>query len=126
MYAQFKPLVGRPFKLTCNTGVTITSTVAIIFPDGNIAGTCDPATPSVPVDCASAANYSSALDETENTVTINTTSFASNVNGTWKCTYIADEASYNVPTPIRGTFSIHCSLSFLHVINSFSLDLSSK
>ena len=109
MYPELNPIVGRPFKLVCDTETTITSTGTIRLPNGITAGYCNPASSLVPADCFSSSGYSSALNETKNTVTISTSSLASNVSGKWTCTYIDDQASYNLTDPIRGTFSIHCS-----------------
>ena len=109
LYPELNPLVGRPFKLVCNTEVTIISTVTIKFPNGSVAGYCDPGSPPVPVDCSGAVGYVSSLNEAENTVTISTNSLASYVNGTWTCTYTAESVSYNLLAPIRGKFSVHCS-----------------
>ena len=109
LYPVLNPLLGRPFKLVCNTEVTIISTVTIRFPDGTLAGYCDPGSPPVPGDCSGAVGYVSVLNETANTVTISTNSLASDVNGTWTCTYSAETVSYNLVAPIRGNFSVHCS-----------------
>ena len=109
MYPEFIPLVGKSFKLVCKAEGTIVSTITIKFPDGTIAGTCDPAVPPFPVDCVSAVGYVSALNQTEHAITISTNSLASYVNGTWTCTYIAESVSYNLLAPIRGKFSVHCS-----------------
>ena len=109
MYPESNPLVGRPFKLVCDTETTITSTVTIRLPNGIPAGYCDPASVLVPADCTGSLGYSPAMNETENTVTISASSLASDVNGTWTCSYLADPASYNLSAPIRGTCSMHCS-----------------
>jgi hypothetical protein len=109
LYPELNPVVGRPFKLVCDTETTITSTVTIRLPNGVPAGYCDPPTDTVLVDCAGSSGYSSALNDMVTTVTISASSLASNVNGTWTCSYLADPASYILPAPIRGTFSIHCS-----------------
>lgn len=108
LYPELNPFVGRPFKLVCNTEITITSTVIIKFPDGTVAGYCYPGSTLFPVDCAGAVGYVSTLNAAENTVTISTNSLASDVNGTWTCTYNTETVSYNLPAPIRGNFSIHC------------------
>ena len=102
LYPEFNPLVGRPFKLVCDTEANITNTLTIRFPNGITAGYCDPPSALVPVDCAASAGYTSALNEIEDTVTISTNSIASDVNGTWTCTYFADTFSYNLVAPIRG------------------------
>ena len=96
-------LVGRPFKLVCNTGVTIGSAVTIRFPDGVIAGTCDPPTPPIAADCSGAVDYVSTLNAAEDTITISTNSIPLDVNGTWTCTHSTDTFSYNLVAPIRGT-----------------------
>ena len=101
LYPAVNPLVGKSFKLVCNTEVTIVSTVTIKFPDGTVAGTCDPASPPVSVDCSGAVGYVSALNETENTVTISTNSLAADVSGTWTCTYTNETVSYTLTAPIR-------------------------
>jgi hypothetical protein len=108
LYPAVNPLVGKSFKLVCNTEVTIVSTVTIKFPDGKIAGTCVPELPPFSFDCAGAAGYVSALNETENTVTISTNSLAADVSGTWTCTHTTETVSYTLTAPIRGKFSVHC------------------
>ena len=109
LYPELNPIVGMPFKLVCDTETTITSTVTIRLPNGIEAGYCDPPLGLATADCTGSAGYSVAQNETENTVTISASSLASDVNGTWTCSYLTDPASYNLPAPIRGTFSIHCS-----------------
>ena len=103
LYPELNLLVGRPFKLVCNPGVTIDSAVTIRFPDGIIAGTCDPPTSHIPADCSGAVGYISTLNAAENTVTISTNSLPSDANGTWTCTHSTDTFSYNLVAPIRGT-----------------------
>ena len=107
LYPELNPLVERPFKLVCRTEATITNTVTIRFPNGFTAGFCDPPSDRVPADCtgsgSGSTSYSSALNETENTVTISTSILAADANGTWKCTYNSERASYILAAPIRET-----------------------
>ena len=71
------------------------------MPNGIKAGYCDPPSDLIPGDCTGSLGYSSALNDTVTTVTISASSLASDVHGTWTCSYLADPASYNLTAPIR-------------------------
>ena len=90
------PVLGEPFDLVCYTEVKIINTVAITTPDGTVVGSCTPALSPFPAKCSNVASYKATLDEESRTVTLNTSSLASNVNGTWTCTHNSVNGIYNL------------------------------
>ena len=92
----YNPIVGEPFHLVCDTEDTIINTVAITAPDGILAGSCTPALPPFPSGCANTPNYNTSWDEAVHTVTVTTSSLASNYNGTWQCTHNSVPGNYSL------------------------------
>lgn len=101
------PIVGRPFKLECNTETTIVATVNIKSPDDTSIGSCVPAAPPFSATCSNAAGYEANLNESLHTLRINTSSMASDVNGTWVCLHDGKRATYVLASPLTGNFNLY-------------------
>ena len=94
------PIVGRPFQLICNTETDIVNTVEIKSPDETIIGSCVPASPPFNATCDDAADYEASLNESANTIQINTNSMAPDVNGTWACLHNGQTATFTLDSPL--------------------------
>lgn len=110
MWKQYEenPIVGRPFKVECNTETKIVATVDIKTPDDTIIGSCVPASPPhFPATCDKGVGYEASLNESAYTIQVNTSSLASDVNGTWVCLHDGQMAKFTLDSPVTGNINLY-------------------
>lgn len=120
---EVNPIVGRPFKLECNAGTNISGTVDINHPDGTVIGSCAAASTPFPVTCSDADGYGAILNESAYTIQINTSSMASDVNGTWLCLHDGQTTNFTLDSPLTGNFNLYHYCIFIFAENVHRNDI---